>query len=748
VKIPGVTIAGGFFRAVAGLSIIVVAVVLYVQTHGLMDIPCVMDCGETFVALGQANQFHRYGFAFGLLQDHATSDLLAAHPYLYTHNVSLPSLLFPLLAWSGLHEISQYQMLTLAASVLGLAYIYLAILRISRSPVLAMIMLAFMCTDYLHVFGFMLNALRAWHWLALFGTIFHAYVLAEGRVRLGERKRDYVGVLLFACLGFGVGYDFWAICAALAVAVMLTFQPRVNPIFRGKLVVLVALMFCVPLVLRQVHVAGVLGRDFWWQDLLLSAAIKVPYLDRLIVLPSYADIEVFYRNAGILRPPASAASSWTSIAGLFEDLIRWEILPSYGLVTVTCLAVALLAAALWVVSPLLYRLRRLRTSSACSAPPTARHSSIWTAELRLLRLLCAMTIGIGVGLLVLSPLSLHIYLKHQFPLLAAPFNLAKTVLVGVLLDVVIRPLIGKVRVSSLVHRSSQAIAACGIAFIIVDHGLVQVTNLRQPALDTSWVRELNGARQSIAVSWISDAVDAFSHSWSAGSPPGFERELLDRIRAGDQPFRLSDYMLFGQRDRAARAEEYEKPNLWLYFPIEQLRNFDSPSPHCREDYLTSALTRALSQTPSAPEGTVAVVPVPGPFAPGSFIPIFGQLAPSDTFSHVEVSMDGQQRRLNYNCIYRSYAGVLQLPIDQEQRNAIVSVTAVDRGGTRHELARLALAVNSSGKVYGRRDLKPWSDDPQLTAAELVDLMKTVPVTARGGGWVLFDMRPWYASHGK
>jgi hypothetical protein len=1033
----------------------------------------VTDCGETFVAKHQVTQYQRYAFKYGLLQDHATSDDLAAHPFLYTHNVSIPSVLFPILTAIGLEKFWVQQLLTLAAYALGLLYAFKATSYHTRSAWAGGVMLLLFATDYVHVFSFGLNALRAWHWLALFGLLYHV-----GRLSLEKRDSalgDRLAVAALALVAFGIGYDFWAICLFLCVAVVVLCLPHpagAKPVV-GNLLWLGA-VFGVPVILRQVHVASVLGLDFWWKDFVFSAGIKVPLLKEFIQLPPMHEIDSMYREFNVVRAPATAAPGWRAISTTLYDMVKSVSVPSFGLLgiglTLIAAAVGILTTYKWTRSALRRLLHLLSTESSIFAgglaeltaslgpvlarlwvfldrllipsaaliavtllalesllirreiqpnwmfylwailamapivfgfissnektPPAlaphtaeggiatgrlgqivpllmalpfvaaaaflafskggilalalagglilaaiastllawsmvgraafssiaARCRSFWTPEviqtagrlgvpvlalmvillligfdelptiatriavdvvlvamasaavrlvyrpehgewrlhesdvrrglallypaalittvvilsyglsdspgslgfrtlryplvaslfsvsafllllgvlrprvvlalygalgalgagshrafsgqfdrLRMfadpsglaldtstakirqtqalggLRLLAVLAVGLAAGLAFFAPLSFHIYLKHEFPLIAAPVLLAKALVISGLGFLFWRLFLNR--------RPARWLVLAGLLIVVVDHGAIQLRDIqhRRP-ISTSWIPEAQArSNSSFTVSWVSDTVGGFTSSWTAGVAPGQEFEIAQRVRGGHRPFEFSDYFLFGQRDRAARGDAYLSPDYWLYFPTEHAANFDRVSPECSKDhwqYLWDFATRrrAMDFSPTAD----LWIEREAVFAKGSAVALGGRLRGSDAgLRRVEVRDRGTVlRSLNYNCIYRTFAGVFMLDPADSRSSIGFDIYAVSDRGAEVRLGTVSAKISDGARRYSRSDLLPWSREPQPSVEEMVSMNPSLSVAAAGKDFVIFDMNETRATQAK
>jgi len=286
---------------------------------------CVQDCGEAFIAQHQAKNFSIYGFRYGLIEDHATSIDPAAHPYLYTHNVNIGNLVFALLEALGLGALQIKTAVTISAFGIGMAYAYRAVAFHARSRIFALLVLAFLLTDIEQVLAFAANPLRAWHWMALFGTIFHVGRIAAGTS--ASAAVDRIAIPALAFVAFGIGYDFLAISLAISIAVLLLCRSDGRPVAWREILLLLAAFVAWP-VLRQFQVMAVMGPEFWIRDLYYSVAIKVPFVSSILPLPTIEEIDQYYAGRGVLRPPSRPTESTAEIFNL-----AWQLLWSVTVVT-------------------------------------------------------------------------------------------------------------------------------------------------------------------------------------------------------------------------------------------------------------------------------------------------------------------------------------------------------------------------------------------------------------------------------
>ncbi|MGE3908219.1 MAG: hypothetical protein AB7K36_02625 [Chloroflexota bacterium] len=695
-------------------------------------ISCARDCGEVFVARQYIDNYQLYGLRYGLVEDMATSPDLSAHPYLYPHNVNVAGLSVTLLELLGARPFWMKQLVTALGFGFGLAYVYRATAYLSRSWLAGLVTLLFFVTDVGQVLPFGLNALRAWHWLALFGLLFHLGRLT--RKAYAGQWLDRVAVAGFATLAFGLGYDFWVICGFLAGATVLLWSPRPRSLWQIMwLLAFVALVFAVPFVLRQIQMVLVLGPAFWLADVIYSAAIKVSVLSRLVPLPSQAELDAIYRAAGVVRAPAQPTESWAAIWGTFREMAYHLLLPDVGLVA---LALTVLVTVMAVVGVLVL--------AVCPSRRFVRMlhwAGVRGQERRMLigacLLVTVLAFAVVAGLAFFAPLSLHIYLKHRFPLVAAPILVVKGLLVAALITWFARSRLTAPRTAS---------AAMLVAVLLVaDHGIVQTRVARAAtSMSLAWMDDVAVRRDaSFAVSYVANAVTPYTSAWAVGVPPGREREIAARIEAGRLPFDLEDYLLFGMQDAAAREEEYRRPDFWLYFPTEQLAPFDSPAPSCRTDYLLQAVQRLRLGAEPVPRLRGEFWVQRPSVRPGDLVRIGGQITGfGDTPSRAELLMDGVPvGSLNVDCLRARFLGEYRVPPDTPPGEYLFSARLIAPDGRVTPMGEARIQV-----FAGAQPAAPFlfgAQAPQPTPSELEALLPDVPVAARGDGYVIFDLRDVY-----
>jgi hypothetical protein len=497
----------------AALIVLLCLMGLLVSAPVTKPLNCDMECGETLLSLRAAQQYREFGIDYGLLENLGTHQ----DPSIYTHNVNIGTLTFVGLEALGVPDTFKF-LLPLAAFGLGLAYVYLAVRRISGNEVLALVTLFLFATTYWGLGAFALNALRAWHLVAFFAVIFHTY----GVARIGPSGKDIAGLCFGAIVAFGCGYDFWIICAAVSLLIGLA---NLN-IYSAKrimwLTLALATVFALPFVLRQIHVAWAMGLSYWAQDFIYSVAIKVPYASDYINVPSLKTIDAYYRDRHVLRPPAQPSNSAAQIFFTFRHMITSVTLPRWGglsLVTLAGVMAVLTIPRIWR-SPLGNYIK-------CLIVPA--------------------TLGTATGLIIFAPFSLHVYFKHEFPLLAFVLLLAKGGAVYFLISVV------------LAKRAvwGTRIAAVLLLTFAVDAVMVHWNNSTYgPALNFNWGKIFaQHPNEKIALT-------TYRLLPPANRYIGFDEERVE--------YAAPEQMLTGQSDL----------RYWVYQPSDRFVDFDSPVPLC------------------------------------------------------------------------------------------------------------------------------------------------------------------------
>lgn len=364
---------------------------------------CDMECGETLLSLRAAEQYRTFGIDYGLLENLGTHE----EPSIYTHNVNIGTLTFIGLEALGVSDTYKF-LLPLAVFGLGLAYVFLTVRRISGNGLLALVTLTMFGTTYWGLGAYALNALRAWHLLAFFAVIYHSCGIA----RSGWSAREIAGLCGGAIAAFGCGYDFWIICAGVSLLVGLFNLSSFSLRRVLSLGITLGVIFALPFVLRQIHVVWAMGLAFWAQDFIYSFAIKVPYASDFIDIPSLDTIDAYYRVHHVLRPPAQPSNSAAQIFFTFRHMITSVTVPRWGLLSLLTLGGVLAIA----VVPRIWR---------SPLGSYIRH------------LIVPATIGTAIGLVIFAPFSLHVYFKHEFPLIAFVLLLAKGAIVYFLVSIIL-----------------------------------------------------------------------------------------------------------------------------------------------------------------------------------------------------------------------------------------------------------------------------------------------------------------------
>jgi hypothetical protein len=99
----------------------------------------------------------------------------------------------------------------------------------------------------------------------------------------------------------------------------------------------------------------------------------------------------------------------------------------------------------------------------------------------------------------------------------------------------------------------------------------------------------------------------------------------------------------------------------------------------------------------------------------------------------------------YNCIYRSFVAIHQIPEGFSRAVEQVWVTVTYRDGREFELRKWDLVVDRQALPRMPEDLVPWSRHKQKDDDIFIADNPLLRVVARGRGFALFDLRPLFVS---
>lgn len=269
---------------------------------------CFPASGETLISALAGQRLALDGPRYWFLQNLRPPWEPDAKPLLYTHHPNLAAAVYYALTLLGANEPTVGSVwVAIAAFCVGLYYAWLFVRTLSGSASFAMVFLLLMISEFHFNLVFGVNALRGWHWLALFGSAYH-FVTWIG----SPGKQGLPHAVLFSALtvvAFQIGYDLAAveICTLLLLIVTQRWWnegPLRSPgVAIGILVIAVGL----PVGVRQLQVIGALGSEFWMKDLYYTAAIKMPFLSSIVTLPPLTEVENLYRSHNAARLVASPA---------------------------------------------------------------------------------------------------------------------------------------------------------------------------------------------------------------------------------------------------------------------------------------------------------------------------------------------------------------------------------------------------------------------------------------------------------
>lgn len=482
------------------------------RTTNFLD--CKMECGESLLAARSAELFREQGVTYGLLENMGT----LKDPSVYTHNVNVGGYL--LIAAEILGVPGRYFFVTaLLVFGLGLYYVYATFLYFTKSNLAALIALTAFASTYWGLGTFALNPLRAWHLIAFFAVFLHtSQILSNARSKL-----SIAGLVFGALAAFGCGYDFWIICGATAASVIVLSTDS-SLTQKARVTFMVAAAFAAPFLLRQIQVAMALGADYWAQDFIYSVAIKVPYADRLIKIPSLDEIDAYYRAHHVMRPPAQPGNTAWQIFFTFRHMVEFITIPRWGLLTLGITTACAMASLL----------------------PFFRKNIFVAISYRMI---LPMLVGPAIGLIALSPFALHVYFKHEFPLLAFPLIAAKSLLLYILIKVVLERN----------HVILSMVAAACVLAIGLDAALVHWNNTYHSEYPNfAWIKFYKGHKQEdVALSTYQMMGYATPYLEATQSPTTYFEQ--QRVRLGEEP---------------------NEP-FWIYQPVDYMTDFDRTMPRCR-----------------------------------------------------------------------------------------------------------------------------------------------------------------------
>lgn len=540
-------------------------------------IPCAENCGEAFPVLKYIQDYHLYGFKYGLIEDRSTSLGKKRIPYLYTHNANIPGIVFVLLDTIGLKQLYMKQFFTLFIHGLGLFYIFLAVSYLARSSILGVIVLSLFCLDYEFVFNFALNPLRAWHWLVLFGLLYHTSKLVLEST--ASNLHHKIAMFIFNICAFGLGYDFFVITFVITFLMLCIKVPK--PLFQNQnryIICLFSYSAILPIMVRQLQIIYILGIKFWIMDVLLSIATKVTFLNFFFKIPSNEAIAHYFLSVGVYRPVTTASLPINELLMHVKMLITYILLPITGLstllLTIFVSVVAILITVLSSTTPGRTFLRMFVKENS------------WQKFIAVAHLIVIIVFGSIIGIAIFPQHNIQIYVKHLAPLLVASFFLIKATIINLLLPFA--------KLSTLKYLHAKDVMCVSILiFIIADHGIIQINNLRtkQPYTMT-WISAVQKhPNASYAISWMPLAISVFINNDVVALTLSQQTDLLNRIRLGKAPVeKVTDYTLENRTPDTVKYEQLKKIDYWLYFSTDNMTPFDYPTiTNCRMDYLSTTL---------------------------------------------------------------------------------------------------------------------------------------------------------------
>lgn len=450
-------------------AIVFSGIFLWNSSNGLHYNMCETDCGETEISIKALNDFREVGFKYNLIENYGDNE----KPLLYTHNVNIGNIAYVALDWLGLDDLVSKNMVTLGIFLLGIFYNYKIVKKVSVGSLLPCLVVMFSLVQYWGYLSFSLNSLRAWHYVSIFGLAYHLLSLSRGE----KNAVNYLLSIFFGLTSFGCGYDFWIVSITFSLLFIALNKDK------GKEASLkfCFVVFLLPLVLRQLQILSILGFDYWVQDLFYTIGIKVPYMGKVLNIPSLEVIDAYYKSVHVLRPPAQPSNSFIQIFDTFLNFLENVTIPRWGAITVF--------SSFFLFFFALFASITKKCENIYEFKPVERYYvPYFVASI--------------FGLIVLAPFSIHVYIKHEMPLLAPMF-------------IFVRAYIFSMCLTAIFENRSTACKKIGfllvaVVLVINVHSLHISSNNSKHYLNLGYINELERLDGKISIVGYLNAVGVYN----------------------------------------------------------------------------------------------------------------------------------------------------------------------------------------------------------------------------------------------
>jgi len=338
-----------------------------------------------------------------------------------------------------------------------------------------------------------------------------------------------------------------------------------------------------------------------------------------------------------------------------------------------------------------------------------------------------------------------VYLKHQFPLLAAVILLPAGCCLSVAIESLSRD--GSHR------RRRAAIMASVVSLLLAYYALIQVNNARtSTVVDLAWTTFLlRHSHATYALSYPPFLPQSEPIDW-VPIDPRQASAVLERARRHRPLFH-------GLIPAGMKPRDY-----WIYQPVDGFVEFDAPSPACRRQDPALAALAWLSERFHRAPGKSATWVLPGTVAPGSRVVLGGTLdAPRRLIERIEMVDGGLVQDLTaedttwsvapvndaarpiknavVNCLRGSFIADVDVGEDASEGLQRISIRAVYRDGRKFEIGKIIFQI--------RRDAPRMTQPPvaiptpHLSVDAVVQSNPGFPIAERGrrgDGYVVFDLR--------
>lgn len=221
--------------------------------------------GEAYIAFHSAINNMRLGPEYAFLEDHATSESLGAHPYLYIHHLNIGILISTLMMYLGIDKLTDQLIIT---GVIHFSVILAALFAVSskfKNYRATLLFFSLLLVDINSTSNWAYNLHRGYGDVAIVIMLLAVYRLLVARRAL---ITTYLLGMIGAVLLLGADYMYLASIYVFVFLVVLLCSSNVKKCFSQTITF--SVWFLLAFVLRQVQVILGAGYERWSRDFLFQ----------------------------------------------------------------------------------------------------------------------------------------------------------------------------------------------------------------------------------------------------------------------------------------------------------------------------------------------------------------------------------------------------------------------------------------------------------------------------------------------